>query len=326
MPEVSVVIPLYNKGPYIARAIQSVLNQTEQNFEIIIVDGRSADEGPEVVKSFKDQRIIFFEQGGTGVSAARNEGVSYSRSDFIAFLDADDEWMPTHLETLVRLKKSMPEAGLYCTAYKVSETNGNIRDVNIREVPNPPWEGIIPNFFRTVALGENPSWTTVVGLRKEVFQEAGGFPENTWYGEDTYLWGLIALKHPIVFSWDIGAIYHKEASNRVCHRIEPVQENIFACTAEKAIQSGQVPPEVSVDLQAYIAKKQIELAYRNLMAGKPNLARRNLKEYRHKHLMKWRYFMLFCTYLPPRLLSLFVHLKDTLKEQKFINYSNISVT
>ena len=74
MPRVSVVIPLYNKDPHIAQTIQSVLNQTEQNFEIIVVDGQSTDEGPKVVKSFKDQRIFFFEQEGSGVSSARNEG------------------------------------------------------------------------------------------------------------------------------------------------------------------------------------------------------------------------------------------------------------
>ena len=323
MPEISVVIPLYNKGPYIARAIQSVLNQTEQSFEIIIVEGRSTDEGPKVVKSFKDQRIFFFEQGGSGVSAARNEGVSHSQSDFIAFLDADDEWMPTHLETLLRLKKSMPEAGLYCTAYKVIEISGRIRDVKIEGVPNPPWEGIIPSFFRTAALAENPSWTSVVGIRKEVFQEAGGFPENVWYGEDTYLWGIIALKHPIAFSWDIGAIYYKDASNRTCHRLEPIQENIFVNTAKKAIQSGEVPPGVSVDLQAYIARKQIELAYRNLIIGEPGLARHNLRECNSKHLIGWRYLILLFTYLPPRLFSQFVRLKDFLKERSVIKHKAI---
>lgn len=119
MISVSIVIPLYNKGPHISRTIQSVLNQTEQNFEIIVVDGQSTDEGPKIVKSFEDPRIFFFEQVGSGVSSARNEGISHSRSDFVAFLDADDEWMPDHLETLLRLREAYPEAGAYTTAYLV---------------------------------------------------------------------------------------------------------------------------------------------------------------------------------------------------------------
>ncbi|NLZ30356.1 MAG: glycosyltransferase family 2 protein, partial [Methanomicrobiales archaeon] len=117
MPEVSVVIPLYNKAPYIARALSSIIAQTRQDFEVIVIDDGSTDGGEEIVRGFDDPRIRVIRQENRGVSAARNRGIEAARADFIAFLDADDEWMPTHLGALLRLRGRYPRAGAYGTAY-----------------------------------------------------------------------------------------------------------------------------------------------------------------------------------------------------------------
>ena len=150
MPRVSVVIPLYNKDPHIAQTIQSVLNQTEQNFEIIVVDGQSTDEGPKVVKSFKDQRIFFFEQEGSGVSSARNEGICYSRSDFIALLDADDEWVPNHLETLLRLRNAYRKQArsTQLVKYPTPGKNGEFPCNSGETLGGPD-----PSYFKSAAFG-----------------------------------------------------------------------------------------------------------------------------------------------------------------------------
>lgn len=259
MPVVSVVIPLLNKGPHIKRALRSILNQTIDDFEIIVVEGGSADNSPNVVRSFRDPRIKLISQDKRrpGVSAARNIGVNEAQSDFIAFLDADDEWTVTHLETLLRLKKNVPKAGLYCTAYRICEKNGKIRDARIGGVPPAPWEGIIPSFFRTTALAENPSWTSVVGVRREIFQEIGGFPENAWYGEDTYLWGLIALEYPIAFSWDIGAIYYQTAVNRLSDKVSPLDQEPIVKELLKQIEYNKIPSSLREDINEYIVRKEL---------------------------------------------------------------------
>jgi len=101
-PLVSVIIPLYNKEPYVERALRSVLMQSIQTFEIIVVEGGSTDNSLEKVQRFDDPRITVVQQREKGVSAARNEGVQAARSEFLAFLDADDEWMPGFIETMIR--------------------------------------------------------------------------------------------------------------------------------------------------------------------------------------------------------------------------------
>ena len=94
VPAISVVIPLYNKVKYIRRALDSVLNQTSADLEVIVVDDGSTDGGGHVVLRQHDGRVRLIRQGNKGVSVARNRGVSEARADLIAFLDADDEWLP----------------------------------------------------------------------------------------------------------------------------------------------------------------------------------------------------------------------------------------
>jgi len=298
MPEVSVVIPLYNKGPYIARAIQSVLNQTEQYFEIIIIDGHSTDEGPIIAKSFMDRRIFLFEQTGKGVSSARNEGIYHSQSDFITFLDADDEWMNDHLETLLRLRKIYPEAGAYTTAYFIKGSNFKIEKANFHDIPNKPWEGLLGSYFKSAAFGSSPVWTSAVGIPKKILTEMGGFNENQWLGEDLGLWATIALKYPIAFSWEGIVIYHTEASNRACKRIEPVEEEIFCRTARKAIESGELPSDIEEYLSEFVAKKQIQTACRNIHAGRPDLAKNIINNCKTRYFKKEKFLTLLWIYLP----------------------------
>jgi len=116
VPAVSVVIPLYNKGPHIARALNSVLAQTFQDFEVIVVDDGSTDDGAEVVRGVDDPRIRLIQQENRGVSAARNRGIEAARAELIAFLDADDEWLAEHLETIIRLRRNALEVGIYATS------------------------------------------------------------------------------------------------------------------------------------------------------------------------------------------------------------------
>lgn len=305
MPAVSVVIPLYNKGPHIARTLNSVLKQTFRDFELIVVDDGSTDNGAEIVKGFDDPRIQLIRQANQGVSAARNHGVAEAIADIVAFLDADDEWTSSHLESIVRLRKRYPEAGMYTTAYKICTSDGNIRWANYQFVPAPPWEGLLPNYFKSLAHGEALVCSSVVGIPKKIFLEVGGFPSGCWYGEDVDLFGKIGLKYPVAFSWELGATYHWDATNRACNRKLPLEiEEPFVKTAQNAIDRGDVKPEYLEPLNECISKRELYRAAEYVLAGNAVASRAIMRKCKTKLYYKKKVGWMILSIIPYPLILL----------------------
>ena len=118
-PKITVVIPLYNKEKYVARALRSVLNQSFSDFELVVVDDGSTDSSVAVVKRFKDPHMRLIAQQNQGVSAARNRGVAEARSEYVAFLDADDAYKPDFLDTLWTLHQFFPNGRFFASAFEV---------------------------------------------------------------------------------------------------------------------------------------------------------------------------------------------------------------
>jgi len=294
---VSVIIPLYNKREYIGRTIQSVLDQNISDFEIIIVDDGSVDGSSDVVKSFHDNRIQLLRQKNQGVSIARNIGVKKADADFIAFLDADDEWLPNHLGTLLHLRNKYPDAGAFTTAYRIINARGKIRSARYRAIPAPPFEGLILNYFKSAALGDSPMNSSSIGIPKIVFNEFGGFPEGAWWGEDTDLFGKIALKYPIAFSWEIGAVYHWDVNNRVCGKPSLTPEP-FVTFARNALKNNMVSDLFLTDLEEYLARKEIYRAASHLYIGNTLEARNILKNIQTRIFRKRKQLLLMLSILP----------------------------
>lgn len=255
------MIPLLNRGEYISRSINSVLCQTLQPHEILVVDGGSSDAGPAIVKSYNNDKIKLVSQKGKGVSSARNEGVLQSSSEFFAFLDADDEWNPWHLEKLMALHRCFPKAGLYASAYEIV-ISGRHRRIEFYELPQ---FGIIKDYFRSAARGPSPIWTSVVGIEKRIFVETGGFPIHYQLGEDIDLWGRIALNHSIAYTSTIGGIYHQDSSNRLCNNNLTEVHQPFVSSASIAISNGKVPPQLIDSLKEYVSALEAATIYHNIM-------------------------------------------------------------
>jgi glycosyltransferase involved in cell wall biosynthesis len=141
----SVIIPLYNKGLYIQRAIGSVLKQTFSQFEIIVVDDGSTDNGVDSVKNLSDKRIKLFCKENGGVSSARNFGIGKASCEFIAFLDADDEWLDDYLESLKKLIQKYPDCGMYASG-RYEDVNGQ-RSIMISKTHKDP-DFIFPDYCK----------------------------------------------------------------------------------------------------------------------------------------------------------------------------------
>ena len=192
----SVIMPLYNKGPYVTKAIQSVIGQSFHDFELIVVDDGSMDDSYENARRVLESSSVPYKlihQCNSGVSTARNKGVESSCGQFICFLDADDWWSDLFLERMDRLIEEYPDAGIYGTNYFYVK-NGRQR-VCVKGVDT----GYI-DYCKVYADGlVMPLWTGAVSVPKRVFEEQGGFRSFLKLGEDFDLWIRIALKHKVVF-------------------------------------------------------------------------------------------------------------------------------
>ncbi len=191
----SVVIPLYNKAPYVTKAVQSVLAQTVRDVEVLIVNDGSTDISIDKIGEFTDNRLRIIHQANAGVSAARNTGVQQARFDYVAFLDADDWWDEHFLEDMQTLIGQFPEAGLYGSSYYVVKNHGYTpAQIGVTHDFSAGYIDYFGVYARTFWVPINCSFVVV---KKSVFIEENGFRVALKFGEDLDLWIRIALKHKV---------------------------------------------------------------------------------------------------------------------------------
>jgi len=291
-PAVSVVIPLYNKAPYIARALKSVLTQTFQDFEVIVVDDGSTDGGAEVVRELRDPRIRLIQQENRGVSAARNRGIEATLAVLVAFLDADDEWLPMFLETVIRLRRMFPDAGAYATAV-CTEHNSTIKYNRYRSVPSPNWEGMITDYFRSQIFGDSVMRSSSTAIPRVVLQIMNGFVVGAKWGEDLDLWGRIGLRYPIGFSSSCCAIIHVTVKGleTINSRVTITRENPFIKSADAAIVEGYNKSIDKEYLILYLDKIIIDSARYNAFLGRKTESKKILRKCRTKAFFLTKIFL-----------------------------------
>lgn len=197
---ISVVIPLYNKEQSIASTLQTVLNQTYQDFEIVIVDDGSTDRSVEEVKKVADPRIRLIHQTNAGVSAARNRSIEEAKGEYIAFLDADDEWKSDYLKTQYELTQKYPECSVFACNYEFKDTQGRVTPTIIRKLPFKGEDGILSNYFEIASCSHPPLWTSAVIVKKSAIQSIGGFSIGIKSGEDLLTWARLAVQEKIAYS------------------------------------------------------------------------------------------------------------------------------
>lgn len=211
---ISVVIPLYNKEKQIGNTLRTVLNQTFQDFEIVVVNDGSTDNSTAEVERFHDQRIRLVHQDNAGVSAARNRGVEESKYELIAFLDADDEWKPSYLETQYSLYKKYPECSVFACNYEFRDADGNVRPTIIRKLPFQEIDGILSNYFKVASFSHPPICSISIMVKKSALKDICGFPIGIKSGEDLLTWAKLAVKFEIAYNKTPLAIYCVEDKSK----------------------------------------------------------------------------------------------------------------
>ena len=248
---ISVIIPLYNKAGSIAQALDSVLAQEYQDFEIVVVDDGSTDGGASVVENYGDARIRLVRQENAGVSAARNKGIEEARGEYVAFLDADDVWMPGFLSEIVALQREFPQCRAQATNY-VFNSNGVKSPTILRKIPFSGERGVLANYFEVASCSHPPVWTSAVCIECVLLQEIDGFPVGIKSGEDLLTWARVAVRTDWAYSmramaqYNIEQVYAREKPKRMHDKVDVVGEGLLALLK-------MIPSSKKKELKRYIS-------------------------------------------------------------------------
>lgn len=208
---ISVVIPLYNKEALIGKAINAVLNQTYQDFEIVVVNDGSTDNSAVEVGKFNDPRIRLINQKNAGVSSARNRGIHDAKGEYIALLDGDDEWKPDYLKIQYELTQKYSECDVFAVNYELHDVNsGKVTNTIINKLPFKDTDGVLDNYFEIASCSHPPICSISIMARKRVFESIGGFPLGIKSGEDLLTWARLACRYKIAYCKTPLAVFNIE--------------------------------------------------------------------------------------------------------------------
>ncbi len=252
----SIVIPVHDKPHTIRRTLDSVLAQTFGDFELILV-GEPGDSSLAIASATADPRMRIVHLANVGPGPTRNAGIEASRSDWIAFLDADDLWLPGHLAELDRIRRARPDAGLIATGFVHSDPDGRFtlppdRAGSISEI----------DYFAAVGRGENAVHTSSAAIPRASFERFGGF-RNTPLGEDHEYWARIAFERPVAVSSRVTVVYlhgtgglTESGRGRWAKSELRSARDISPAVALAIDRHGSLPPERRRGVALYIRRYQ----------------------------------------------------------------------
>ena len=184
----SIIIPTYNRAHTLERAIQSVLTQTYQNFELLIVDDGSTDNTNEIVERIADKRICYYKKKNEERNIARNFGVSHAQGDYVCFLDSDDYLLPNHFRTAYNVAKKRDQPEVFHLGYRLVDENDKVL------VPHK----YLPNNIDTVLIKENPLSCNAIFLRRDIALKYRFIASrDAIVSEDWYVWLRLAARFHI---------------------------------------------------------------------------------------------------------------------------------
>ena len=219
MPTVSIITPTYNRAGFVGSAIEHILAQSFQDWELIVVDDGSTDATPEVVEAYRrrDPRIRSVRQANAGLPAARNAGLRVARGEYVAFLDDDDRFLPEKLERQLPLLRQRPELGfVYGPVWMQYEGETCVR----KQVPEQ-LEDKYANLFE-----RNLAQVCSVLARRSAIEAVGGFNERQPRCADYDLWLRLAARFPFDYTTEPVGVYHRHPRNMSANAVAMLAEHL----------------------------------------------------------------------------------------------------
>lgn len=321
MARVSVIIPTYNRANFVCEAIKSVLEQTFQDFEVIVVDDGSTDNTSDVIQCFRDHRIKYIYQQNSGQAAARNSGIQDSDSEYVAFLDSDDMLQPNSLEKRVQIMDKYPGVAFSYGQVYHTDIDGHVRYLEKAHKKScilKGWEQIKLYLFYG-----NQTNTSTVMARRSCLEEAGmydtGFREGS---EDLDLYIRLSKKHAVAYIAEPLDKCRIHSGNTNTARAVSELEKKHLIIIDRVFSD----PEVSLKLTIEQPKAYFHLYMRLASAAHGNFSKKTTRDYLFKALkicpkrfffksmiLTWT-FQYLKTWVPRPVLNLLRRLKYSIKQ------------
>jgi glycosyltransferase involved in cell wall biosynthesis len=280
---VSIIIPAYNAAAYVVEAIDSVLAQDYPHKEIVVVNDGSKDNTLEILRGYGD-RIRIVDQANAGPPKARNAALAAVQGEFVAFLDADDIWLPGKLSAQVAHFQAHPDVGTVFTTWHVwpADADGVFRIPQVAKAPQVG-VGVVPKnsgWMYTRLLMECELLTTTVMMRASLIREIGGFDIELYNGDDYDFW-LRASRVAKIDQLDCVGAYYRVVQGSVSRKARPVNDELVVI--DKALGRWGLTSPHGESLDAAVMRQHredliIQFGYAHLVLGDPRVALGNYLE------------------------------------------------
>jgi glycosyltransferase involved in cell wall biosynthesis len=305
-PLISIVIPAYNAEAFIAEAIESVLAQDYQIREIIVVDDGSTDNTPGVLESYQN-RIRFIRQSNAGLGTARNTGIAAANGELIAFLDADDRWLPEKLSKQYKCLIHNPKAGLVHTdllEWRPQESSQTHREIGRGEFQGSCLPSLIQN---------NRVLPSTVLVKKECLDRVGNFDPQPTGVEDWDLWLRIAREYEFAYVAEPLVLYRMHDANMSANSLR-MRSGEFYVLQKTLTNMPELTQHVDrATLRQRLFELAFDIGYHHFLLGNLSAAREHFKKaisFRRLSSKAWCY--LSACYLPPNAVNSIRDIKQKL--------------
>lgn len=266
---ISVVMPLYDKAPFVEAAIRSTLANGHGIHEVIVVDDGSRDSGAEIVAAIDDPRIRLIRKPNGGVSSARNVGLDAATGDWIAFLDADDLWLPGYVDAIQSLIAGHPDCEMVTTGYLIQDDSGKRTPVAGGWDFRDRRPRVLDDFYETMSLGHF-CFTGSVVIRRDLIERAGlRFPVGEQLGEDLEVTFGAAELTPVAVDPRPLVVYRdSNVGVRLSRRVMPRLVIPFFERLDRRLQQLDFPPHLKSGAESYLRNHLKFLVYYSIAHGR----------------------------------------------------------